>query len=259
MNVLSLQNISFRRNGRAILDSVDWTVERRRHCALLGANGSGKTTLLKIVTGYLWPTTGTVEVLGNRYGACEIQKVRKAIGWVSSSLEHRLPPRDNALSIVLSGLDATIGRYRTFKESERENAIAALGALDAADLSEKPYGVLSQGEQQRVIIARALVTNPGLLILDEPCAGLDPKARRYFLDDLGRLAERDDAPTMVLVTHHVDEVSPWIQDVMLLRKGKTLQQGTRDEVLTKRWLGSTFDAACEVHFDGTDYWLKITD
>ena len=184
---VALKGVGFRRSGRAILADVDWTVLEREHWALLGANGSGKTTLLKIVTGYEWATTGTVEVLGHRFGHCNMPEVRKAIGWVSSAIEHRLPPRDSALGIVMSGLDSSLGLYRNFSDDEEQRSLATLDSLGIAQFAQRTYGSLSQGEQQRVVIARALVANPKLLILDEPCAGLDPAAREHFLEDLGEL------------------------------------------------------------------------
>lgn len=257
MNVVKLDSISFVRNGRAILSDVSWCIKDGQHCALLGANGSGKTTLLKIVTGYEWGSGGHVTVLGKRFGRCNLLELRKTIGWVSSGLERRLPPEDAAWRIAASGLDASIGLYRTDEPELRERAVAALAAVGVEGLAEQRYGVLSQGEQQRVLIARALITQPALLILDEPCVGLDPAARAEFLADLQALSTAEDAPTMVLVTHHIEEIGPWVRKVLTLRDGKVLAEGTRDEVLTAPVLSDTFGCPCRVEQSEGHYRLAF--
>ncbi len=256
MNAVELRHITFVRKGRRILDRVSWTIRQGEHWALIGANGSGKTSLLKIVTGYEWASEGTVTVLGRIFGECDIRELRKTIGWVSSSLESRLPQEDTALSIVESGLEATLGVYRRYSEAEGILAREALAALGIEHLPERTFGVMSQGEQQRVLIARALICKPALLVLDEPCAGLDPHARGVFLEDLGRLAMREDAPTMLLVTHHIEEIGPWISKVCALGEGRVVAQGAPKELLSADVLSKTFSMACRVDFDGERYWLR---
>lgn len=256
MNAVELHDITFKRKGRTILDRVSWTIQQGEHWALIGANGSGKTTLLKIVTGYEWPSEGTVSVLGRVFGECDIRELRKTIGWVSSALESRLPQDDTALDVVESGLEATLGLYRQYSDEERARAWEALSLLNSEGLADQPFGVLSQGEQQRVLIARALVCKPTLLVLDEPCAGLDPHARRDFLDDLARLAEREDAPTLLLVTHHIEEIGGWVTRVCALKAGRVVAQGSTRDLLTSEILSKTFDMNCRVEFDGASYWLR---
>ena len=256
MNAVELRDISFVRKERRILDRVSWTIRQGEHWALIGANGSGKTTLLKIVTGYEWASEGSVTVLGRVFGECDVRELRKTIGWVSSSLESRLPREDTALSIVESGLEATLGVYRRYSEAEGLLAREALAALGIVHLAERTFGVMSQGEQQRVLIARALICRPALLVLDEPCAGLDPNARGAFLEDLGRLATRGDAPTLLLVTHHIEEIGPWIARVCALREGRVVAQGAPEELLTADVLSKTFAMECHVEFDGERYWLR---
>ena len=256
MNAVELRDITFKRKGRAILDHVSWTIRQGEHWALIGANGSGKTTLLKIITGYEWASEGTVKVLGRVFGECDIRELRKTIGWVSSSLESRLPHDDTALDIVESGLEATLGLYRQYSDEERERARRALRLLDSESLAEQPFGVMSQGEQQRVLIARALVCNPALLVLDEPCAGLDPHARRVFLDDIGLLAAQPGAPTLLLVTHHIEEIGSWISRVCALKQGRVAAQGATQEILTGETLSMAFGMDCRVEFDGVTYWLR---
>ncbi|MCP4640455.1 MAG: ABC transporter ATP-binding protein [bacterium] len=256
MNVVELKDVSFHRNGRDILAEVSWAIRKGEHWALLGANGSGKTTLLKIVTGYEWATTGAVSVLGRHYGECDLRELRKHIGWVSSSLEHRVPLTDTALEVVVSGLDASLGTYRSFSDAEVAKATDALDALGASSLTDARYGILSQGEQQRVLIARALAASPALLILDEPCIGLDPAARREFLDDLAALAARADAPTMVLVTHHVEEIGPWIGKALVLKEGRVLAKGATRDTLTGPTLGDAFSLPCDLKWDDGRCYLR---
>lgn len=256
MSVIELRNISFQRGERAILSRVDWTIQPGQHWALLGANGSGKTTLLKIVTGYEWPSQGSVRVFGELFGECHLPALRRMIGWVSSALLHQIPEHNTALEVVLSGLDSSVGLYRDFTEDEVSRSRQALAKVNATALMHNRYQFLSQGEQQRVLIARALVNQPALLILDEPCAGLDPAARALFLHDLGTLCTHAHAPNTILVTHHIEEIGNWIERVMVLRNGSMLASGTKPEVLTNRVLSEAFGQSCHVvNNDGTYYLL----
>ncbi|NUM56550.1 MAG: ATP-binding cassette domain-containing protein [Candidatus Hydrogenedentes bacterium] len=256
-DILSLDSIGFVRDSRTILNCVSWTVRRGEHWAILGANGSGKTTLLKIVTGYEWASEGTLDVLGNRFGETDVRALRRHVGWVSASIEQRLPADDDALDVVLSGIDASLGLYRHFDRDERNAALAALAGVGGDHLAHRKFGVLSQGEQQRVLIARALAARPALLLLDEPCAGLDPAARHHFLRDIGNLAQTPTAPALVLVTHHIEEIGPWINRVLILARGAVLAQGTPEETLTAPILSEAFAAPCEVTFEHGSYRLDV--
>ncbi len=255
--VLDIQDVAFVRGGRPILDGVSWTVQRGQHWVLLGANGSGKTTLLKILTGYEWPTRGGIRVLGREFGHCDIRELRKTIGWVSSAIESRFPTNDTSLEVVLSGLEAWLGLYREFTPREHERANAVLAALQAEHLSDQRFETLSQGEQQRVMIARALVNEPALLVLDEPCAGLDPAARESFLTNVGILAANQTGPAIVLVTHHVEEVRPWITHAMLLREGRTAAAGEVASTLTSENLARVFGRPCELCRQADGYTLRV--
>ncbi|MBI5094444.1 MAG: ABC transporter ATP-binding protein [Candidatus Hydrogenedentes bacterium] len=257
MNVIEIDNVMFRREGREILSDVSWRIAKGEHWALLGANGSGKTTLLKILTGYEWVTQGSVTVLGRVFGDSNIPELRRHIGWVSSSLEHRLPGRDRAVDVVLSGLEASLGLFREFTEEERRYAWETLCLTGGERIAYQPYHTLSQGEQQRVLIARALIHRPALLILDEPCAGLDPATRRLFLDDLGKLATRKDAPSIIFVTHHIEEIAPWITGIMALKDGRVIGQGVKEDMLTTVVLSRIFDYPCLVEADGDMYRLRL--
>jgi iron complex transport system ATP-binding protein len=254
--VVRVSDIHLRRSGTVILDGISWTVEPGQHWALLGANGSGKTTLLKVITGYEWPSTGSVEVLGERFGECNIPLLRRRIGWASSSLQTRFPDDAPALEIVVTGFEAALSsQYHEYTEVELEAAAYALERVGAAHIMRRSYGVLSQGERQRVLLARSLVHHPGLLILDEPCAGLDPRSREEFLDDVETLLAAKDAPTLILVTHHIEEIRPSIAQTLVIRDGKVLATGATAEVLNAEVLGTAFAGECEVHKRGERYLL----
>lgn len=228
------------------MSGINWTIEAGQHWALLGANGSGKTTLLKILCGYLWPTFGSVRVLGRQFGVCDVRQLRKLIGWVSSAMLQQLPGQDCAVEIVASGLEASIGLYRDFTSAEFDKAAQLLAHLGAGYIAGQRWDTLSQGEQQKTLIARALINEPKLLILDEPCLGLDPASRQRFLADLDAFAASPYSPTMVLVTHHIEEVRPWIQRVLLLKGGKVLAAGTPKTTLTSALISELFDCPCTV-------------
>jgi len=257
LKVFELENIRLWRRETQILRNISWRIRRGGHWALLGANGSGKTTLLRVVGGQLWPSEGDVYVLGQRFGECNLPELRKVIGCVSSSVEHDLPERDRAQEVVLSGLEATLGLFREYNGAERARAHAALSAVGGGEFAGRDYGVLSQGERQRVLIARALVSRPHLLILDEPCAGLDPAAREDLLADLARLAMSADAPTLVFATHHVEELGPWITHALVLESGRALAAGPIDEVLTDAHLSRAFGRSCRIEREAERRVLRL--
>ena len=210
------------------------------HWVILGANGSGKTSLLSALTGYLMPSAGSVEVLQQRYGAADWRELRKRIGLVSSSVRQLLADHEPALETVISGKHAMIDLWGTVTKADRRRAQAILELVECTSLAERPWRFLSQGERQRVLIGRALMAEPPLLILDEPCAGLDPVAREGFLAFMERLAGSAGGPTLVLTTHHVEEIVPLFSHLLLLRSGRTVASGPKRQILTTRWLTRTF-------------------
>lgn len=255
--VVEIDRLSCVRGGNEILSGISWVIERGRHWALLGSNGSGKTTLLKILTGYEWPTAGDVRVLGRHFGEYDLRELRKTIGWVSAAIEQRLPMRDTAVEIAASGFDASIGLYREPEAAEWERARQAIHQVGADAFANRAFGLLSQGEQQRVLIARSLVNDPALLVLDEPCAGLDPAAREHFLRDIERMLGQAAPPTVVLVTHHIEEIGPWVERVLVLKRGRTLAAGPVGETLTGDVMRQAFDIDCEVVKTGEQYRLTL--
>lgn len=256
--ILHLTNLSKLGDGRPILTGIDWRIRRGQHWALLGANGAGKTTLLRIVAGHDWPSEGEVRLLGSRFGAVDLRELRKSIGWVTSSLLAQFHPEDTALSVVASGLEGSIGLYRDFKESEFRRARRALAAIGAAAVAEQPYRTLSQGERQRVMIARALIARPALLVLDEPCAGLDPAVRESFLGDLARLARRPAAPTFIFVTHHIEEIPTFVTHGLILKDGRSLAHGPITSILTDAILSDAFACSCSIARTNGRYHLLIS-
>ena len=240
-----------------ILHEVSWRVERGQHWVILGANGSGKTSLLSALTGYLMPSSGEIRIGTARFGANDWREVRRSVGLVSSSLGHKIELDQTAREVVLSGRAAQINFWGRVPAAEEKQAARILRQVRASHLAERPWRVLSQGERQRVLIGRALMARLRLLFLDEPAAGLDPVAREDFLHFLTALAKSRHAPTLVLVTHHVEEIVPLFTHVLLLRDGKTLAAGPKTDVLTSKNLSTTFGAPVAMRHTGSRYRLEV--
>jgi iron complex transport system ATP-binding protein len=226
----------------SILRGIEWRVERGQHWVILGANGSGKTSMLRALTGYFPPTAGTIRVLGETYGCSDWRELRKKVGLVSSSIHQMMPEGETALAAVVSGKLAMIGHWGQVGDGDRATAVKILRRIEASSLAERPWLHLSQGERQRVLIGRALMAEPRLLILDEPCAGLDPVAREHFLQFLERLARSKSAPAMIFVTHHVEEIIPAFSHLIVLKQGRVIAAGPRRAVLNSKTLSAAFDA-----------------
>jgi iron complex transport system ATP-binding protein len=207
---------------------------------IVGANGSGKTSLLSALTGYLTPTSGEVEVLSQRYGRTDWRELRKRIGLVSSAVRQRIPPEEPALETVVSGKSAMIDFWGRMSAAERRRGRKILRSIECEALEKRPWLYLSQGERQRLLIGRALMAKPPVLILDEPCAGLDPAAREHFLQFLQRLGSGAHAPTLVLVTHHVEEIMPVFTHALVLKGGRALASGSLRGTLASKTLSQAF-------------------
>jgi len=253
---LDLHVETFTRDGVDILRDIRWQVNPGEHWAVLGPNGAGKSSLLSIVAGYEWPSRGRVAVLGEVYGKCDMRALKERIGWVSSALFEWLPARQSARQVAATGIHATIGNWHDLSAQDLIRADDALRSIGAYSFRNKRYGVLSQGEKQRVMIARALVTNPDLLILDEPCAGLDPGSRERLIDDVDRLCAKRNGPTLILVSHHVEEIPTHGTHGLLLKDGHILAAGPLNEVLTDELLSELYDHPCKVRSDKGRYWLR---
>jgi iron complex transport system ATP-binding protein len=254
--IFEVENLRVEREA-VILHEVNWRVERGQHWVILGANGSGKTSLLSALTGYLMPSRGEIRIGSARFGASDWREVRRSVGLVSSSLGHKIEPEQTARDIVVSGRAAQINFWGRVPDAEEKQAARVLRQVRASHLADRAWRYLSQGERQRVLIGRALMARLRFLFLDEPAAGLDPVAREDFLKFLEALAKNPRAPTLVLVTHHVEEIVPLFTHVLLLREGKTLAAGTRARVLTSANLSATFGAPVAVRRAGTRYRLEV--
>lgn len=242
--ILEVSQLRVARGPVPILRGVDWRVAPGEHWVILGANGSGKTSLLKALTGFLSPTGGNLALLGRRYGACDWRELRLQIGVVTSAFNASIPPAETALETVISGKYAQLDLWHAGTRADRAAARRLLAASRLEHLATREWSYLSQGERQRVLIARALMAQPRLLILDEPCAGLDPVAREKFLLFLDHLAQSAGprVPALVLVTHHVEEIVPAFSHALLLREGAVLASGPLRRVLTSANLSATFGA-----------------
>src|SRR5438445_919433 len=229
-----LHSVSYVAAGRKILHSINWTVEQGEHWAILGPNGSGKTTLLKLACGYLWPNAGG-EVYRKGKILIHLPELRKSIGWVTSALPAEIPSRERVLRTVVSGKFAQIGYVEGFGgEATRQDYRLAeryLAQMGSGNLRDQEFGVLSQGEQQKVLIARARMTKPYLIVLDEPCAGMDPGARENFLATLVKLGGQKKIPSLIYVTHHVEEILPLFCKTLILKEGRVLHSGATRAVL----------------------------
>ncbi len=257
--IIDIQHVNWQRETGTIINDISWQVQPGEHWCLLGLNGSGKTTLLNMINGYIWPTTGQVAVLGEKYGAVDLREHRKKIGWVSTSLQQRLHGRDTAESIVLSGKFASIGVYNQIGEQEREQALLLMRQLDAEHLTGRTYDTLSQGERQRILIARALMAEPELLILDEPCTGLDIFARDQLLHRVQHIATGAQAPTLIYVTHHIEEIMPCFNKTLLLRGGEVFAAGDTTDMLASERLSEFFSTAVDVRPEpGGRYSIRLT-
>jgi iron complex transport system ATP-binding protein len=255
---IKLEDVSFVRNRRVILEQIEWSVNPRDHWVVLGANGSGKTTLLQLLAGYLWPTRGNITVLGQEFGKADLRELRKKIGWAGSFLQAQIPPSQLPLDFIVSGKFASIGIFEKPQEEDYFKARQVASQLKCDNILHSPYGVLSQGEKQRLLIARALIHNPELLILDEPCAGLDLVAREQLLNILENLGSSPDSPTLIYVTHHLEEIVSAFNHAFLLKEGKTLAFGRKEEILSASLLSEAFGIPLEVTKNGDRYWTCIS-
>ncbi|MDT4945789.1 MAG: iron complex transport system ATP-binding protein [Pseudonocardiales bacterium] len=245
--VLQFVDVTVRRGSKVLLDRISWTVEEDERWAVLGANGAGKTTLLQIASAVLHPTSGEAYVFGERLGRVDVFEIRPRIGLASSMIADRIPAGERVLDVVVSAGYSVLGRWReAYGRLDVRRAGRLLERLGVGTLGERTYGTLSQGERQRVQIARALMTDPELLLLDEPAAGMDLGGREDLLRRLTRFAADPDAPASVLVTHHVEELPPGISHILLLRDGRIVASGLAHDVLTDEHLSATFGLPLKV-------------
>jgi iron complex transport system ATP-binding protein len=258
---LELRDVSYVGDGgKTIVHSINWTVQPGEHWAILGPNGSGKTTLLKLACGYLWPNAGG-EIYRRGKTLLNLRELRKSIGWVTSTLAAEIPEREKVIRTVVSGKFAQIGLLEGFggdpTRADYRLAERLLEQMGCVYLRDQDFGTLSQGEQQKVLIARARMTKPYLIILDEPCAGMDPGARENFLVTLKQIGRQKRIPALIFVTHHIEEILPLFQKTLVLREGKILYAGNTRQVLTPKVLEELYGAPLSVVRRKGRYWPVI--
>jgi iron complex transport system ATP-binding protein len=247
--VLKLRGVSVRRETSLLLRNVDWTAHENERWIVIGPNGAGKTTLLQVAATLLFPTEGTVEVLGERLGDVDVFDLRPRIGLTSAALAERVPAAEKVIDLVLTASYAILGRWKEeYESSDVTRAVELLDALGCAHLIRRRFATLSEGERKRVQIARALMPDPEMLLLDEPAAGLDLGGREDLLRRLSQLARDPKAPMIVLVTHHVEEVPDGFTHAMLLRRGAVLAAGPISDVFTARNLSRCFGVPLEIEY-----------
>ena len=257
MPILAISDLTVQRGGALILDKISWKVARGQHWVILGANGSGKTSLLSALTGYLTPSAGRIELLSKTYGASDWRELRKRVGLVSPTIRQRIPDDEPALETIVSGKYAMIDFWGEMTAADRRRGLRVLRQIECRALADRPWLFLSQGERQRLLIGRALMAGPPLLILDEPCAGLDPAAREHFLQFLQRLGRGKNPPTLVLVTHHVEEIMPVFTHALILRAGRAIACEPRNAVLTSAVLSRAFQTPIRLERRHRRYTLKL--
>lgn len=255
--MIHIENIHLYRNDKQILNDLSWHVQKGQHWAILGLNGSGKTTLLKVINGYIWPNEGKVQVLGETYGKTYIPKLRTRIGWVSNAMIDNFNWQDNAIEIVLSGKFGALRLFNDVTEEEIDHAVSIMKHFHCDLLANKSFEHLSQGERQRVQIARAIMADPEILILDEPCGGLDLIERENLLQTIDQIAEAENGPTLIYVTHHVEEILPCFSHVLLMKDGKNVEANAREVVLTDELLSDFFGREISLQIERERAWVAI--
>ena len=246
-SVLDFSNVSVVRGGARILDQVDWRVQSDERWVILGPNGAGKTTLLQVAAAAMHPTSGVAAILGERLGASDVFDIKPRIGLASSAIAKRIPADEVVLDVVLTAAYAVTGRWNEeYEELDVGRARRVLAEWKLSAFDDRRFGTLSDGEQKRVQIARAVMSDPEVLLLDEPAASLDLGSREELLQLLGGFASNPSSPAMVMVTHHVEEIPPGFSHVLLLRGGAVTAAGTIGDVLTSENLTATFGLPIEI-------------
>jgi iron complex transport system ATP-binding protein len=256
-DILKVSGLRVVRGRTEILRGIDWRVAKGEHWVILGPNGSGKTSLLKSITGFLSPTSGDVALLGQTYGESDWRELKLELGIVASALQASIPPAETALDTVVSGRYAQLDLWAHPTRGEKAEGRALLRFVGGARLAVREWTYLSQGERQRILIARALMARPRLLILDEPCAGLDPAAREEFLWFVESLARKRGGPALVLVTHHAEEIMPAFTHALLLKDGRVFAAGPKARVVTTRRLSGAFGARISVRRAGGRFVTRV--
>ena len=257
--LIDFAKVTLRRNGRLMVGPVTWSVELDERWVIVGPNGAGKTSLLRIAAAMEHPSSGTAWVLGERLGRVDMSELRSRVGLSSAALAQRVPDDEVVRDLVVSAGYSVLGRWRErYEELDYHRALDMLESVGAEHLADRTYGTLSEGERKRVMIARALMTDPELLLLDEPAAGLDLGGREDLVGRLAGLAEDPYAPAMVLVTHHVEEIPPGFSHCLILSEGAVVAAGLLSDVLTAENLSSAFGQSISLDVIDGRYFARRT-
>lgn len=255
--LVDFRDVTFVRDGRTLVGPVTWQVELDERWVIIGPNGAGKTTLIRMASAQEFPTSGTAFVLGEQIGRTDMRDLRASIGLTSSALAHRVPDEEKVGDLVVSAGYAILGRWREeYDEMDYGQALEVLEQVGAIHLMDRTWGTLSDGEKKRVLIARAVMTNPELLIMDEPAAGMDLGGREDLLAYLGELAMDPDAPAIVMITHHLEEIPPGFTHAMLVDEGEIVAQGLIEDVLTSEHVSRAYHQPIEVSVDAGRYFAR---
>lgn len=256
--VLSFADVSLVRDGRAILNHLNWHVDSSQRWVILGPNGAGKTSLLRIAAAQLHPSQGSASILEKTLGKSEISEIRNRIGFASSAQSKRIPANESVLDTVLTAAHGVEGRWNeTYENIDIRRAERVLAEWNLLEFRDHLFGTLSDGERKRVLIARAVMTDPEVLLLDEPAASLDVGAREQLLQLLEGYASSPFSPAMIMVTHHVEEIPEGFTHVMLLKEGRVTAAGEIADILTSENLTATFDVPLLVSHEGGRYWARM--
>ena len=246
--VIKIEHANVFLDGKQILNDINWQVEPGENYFILGANGAGKTTLVKLLMGYVWAIHGAhVEILGGVFGKTNLVQLRKRIAWLSPFLARWTSEDTTVLEVVISGLDSAIGLHRAALPEEIDKAHEMLRQLNCEDITDRAFSKTSSGEQLKALICRALIGDPELLILDEPCVHLDMRSREYLLNTIEELLSRPNAPNLVFITQRIEDITPAFSRGMIMRKGQIIEHGSRDEILTEENICSAFDMNIKLH------------
>jgi iron complex transport system ATP-binding protein len=257
--VFGLEGVSVVRDGRALIQDIDWSVHRHERWVVLGPNGAGKTTMLQVASTYLGPTSGTVRLLGETRGKVDVRVVRERVGYVGAGPARMIRDRLPALEIVVTGKHASFVDSRWHEYDDRDWGFAheLLDRLGADHLADRPYGTLSTGEKQRVFVARSLMTHPEVLLLDEAMTGLDLGARERLVASLADLAADPDSPAVALVTHHVEEIPPGFGHIAMMSGGRLIAEGQIESVLTGESLTECYQENLAIDRVGGRYTARL--
>ena len=256
--VLDLIGVGVDRDGNTLLDDVTWTVREGERWVVLGPNGAGKTTLMQIAGARMHPSRGSVSILGETLGKVDLFELRPRVGLSSAAFAESLPPQEKVADVVLTAAYAIAGRWREqYDQTDHRRSTDLLAAFGVAHLADRTFGTLSEGERKRVQLARSLMTDPEIVILDEPAAGLDLGGRETLVRDLSELAGDKRSPVLVLVTHHVEEIPPGFTHALLLRQARVVAAGPVEETITADTLTATFDVPLDVEHLGNRYMARL--